>query len=216
LTTAAPPDLTPSPRKRLGRDRILAAIREAAIEEFSLHGLRGASTQSIAERAGLTKPQLHYYIHGKDELYEELLESVLEGWSYAFAFDENVVDPKRVLSDYVRKKLDYALDNPGLSRIFTGELLAGGAHLDKYWPRALASTDQKVRLIEGWMQRGLIQQVDARLLLMQIWAMTQHYADYNVQARVMLHLPANAPIDRAPIARQITNSVLLLCGLAPD
>ena len=35
------------------------------------------ATQAIAERAGLTKPQLHYYIRGKDELYEELLGSVL-------------------------------------------------------------------------------------------------------------------------------------------
>jgi TetR/AcrR family transcriptional regulator len=214
--TADTPDVPAAPRKRLGRDRILAAIREAAIEEFSLHGLRGASTQSIAERAGLTKPQLHYYIPGKDELYEDLLGSVLEGWSHAFAFDETDPDPKRVLSDYVRKKLDYALDNSGLSRIFTGELLAGGAHLDKYWPRALASTDQKVRLIESWITHGLIQPVDARLLLMQIWSMTQHYADYGVQARVMLRLEPDAPLDRAPIARQITNSVLLLCGLAPD
>lgn len=214
---AAPPDAAAAaPRKRQGRERILAAIREAAIAEFSLHGLRGASTQAIAERAGLTKPQLHYYIHGKDELYEELLQSVLQGWSHAFAFDETADDPKRVLSDYIRKKLDYALDNPGLSRIFTSEVIAGGAHLDKYWPQARASTDLKVRLIDGWIARGLLRPLDARLLLMQIWAMTQHYADYGVQVRVMLHLPPDAPIDRAPIVRQLTNSVLLACGLAPD
>ena len=45
-------------RTRQGRERIQSAIREAAIEEFSRHGFKGASTKAIAERAGLTKPQL--------------------------------------------------------------------------------------------------------------------------------------------------------------
>ena len=49
-------------RAKQGRERILGAIREAAIAEFSRHGFKGASTKAIAERAGLTKPQLHYYI----------------------------------------------------------------------------------------------------------------------------------------------------------
>lgn len=210
------PAVTPTSRTRPGRERILAAIREAAIAEFSQHGLRGASTQAIAERAGLTKPQLHYYIKGKDELYEELLYAVLQGWSHAFAFDESADDPRGVLSEYVRKKLDYALDNPGLSRIFTSEVLGGGPNLGKYWPQAVASTDAKVRLLEGWIARGLIRPLDPRLLLMQIWGMTQHYADYEAQVRVMLGVAPGGEIDRAPIARQITNTVLLACGLAPD
>jgi hypothetical protein len=45
--------------------RVLAAIRDAAIAEFSQNGLKGTSTQAIAERAGLTKPQLHYYIKAR-------------------------------------------------------------------------------------------------------------------------------------------------------
>ncbi|MDO8776717.1 MAG: helix-turn-helix domain-containing protein, partial [Burkholderiaceae bacterium] len=56
---------------RQSRERIMAAIRVAAIAEFSENGLKGTSTQAIAARAGLTKPQLHYYIKGKEELYEE-------------------------------------------------------------------------------------------------------------------------------------------------
>jgi len=53
---------------RQSRERIMDAIRAAAIAEFSRNGLKGTSTQAIAERAGLTKPQLHYYIKGKEEL----------------------------------------------------------------------------------------------------------------------------------------------------
>jgi TetR/AcrR family transcriptional regulator len=202
-------------RARLGRERILAQIRDAAITEFSLHGFKGASTQAIAERAGLTKPQLHYYIKGKDDLYEELLFAVLQGWSEAFAFDDPGADPRLVLKRYIQKKLAYALDNPGLSRIFTNELLGGGPNLGRYWPLAVRSTQQKVELIERWIAKGLMRPLDARLLLMHIWGMTQHYADYAVQVRVMLSLPPDAPIDRAPIERELTAFVLMGCGLAP-
>lgn len=203
-------------RNKPGRERIQAAIREAAITEFSLHGFKGASTQGIAARAGLTKPQLHYYIHGKEELYEELLSSVLQGWSEAFSFDPASDDPRQVLSQYVRKKLDYALDNPGLSRIFTTEILGGGPNLGKYWPVALRSTQQKTDVIHRWIAEGRMRPLEPRLLLMQIWGMTQHYADYSVQVRVMLGLTPDAPIDREPIVRELTTFVLLGCGLAPD
>lgn len=218
LLAADPPQRS---RARLGRERILAQIREAAITEFGLHGFKGASTQAIAERAGLTKPQLHYYIKGKDELYEELLFAVLQGWSEAFAFDDATADPRLVLTRYVQKKLAYALDQPGLSRLFTNELLGGGPNLGRYWPHAVRSTQQKIELIERWIAKGLMRPLDARLLLMHIWAMTQHYADYAIQVRVMLRLPPDAPIDRAPIERELTAFVLMGCGLgvasmAPD
>ena len=203
-------------RARMARERILELIRDAAITEFSLHGFKGASTQAIAERAGLTKPQLHYYIKGKDELYEELLFAVLQGWSEAFAFDASSADPRRVLTNYIHKKLAYALDNPGLSRIFTNELLGGGPNLRRYWPVAVRSTQQKVDLINGWIAQGLMRPLDARLLLMHIWGMTQHYADYAVQVRVMLGQAPDAPIDREPIQRELTAFVLMGCGFAPE
>jgi len=203
-------------RARLARERILAQIREAAIAEFGQHGFKGASTQAIAERAGLTKPQLHYYIKGKDELYEELLFSVLHGWSEAFAFDASSADPRRVLTNYIHKKLAYALDNPGLSRIFTNELLGGGPNLQRYWPIAVRSTQQKVDVIDGWIAKGLMRPLDARLLLMHIWGMTQHYADYAVQVRVMLGQAPESPVDREPIQRELTAFVLMGCGFAPE
>jgi TetR/AcrR family transcriptional regulator len=203
-------------RSKHGLERMLAAIREAAIAEFGRHGFKGASTKAIAERAGLTKPHLHYYIGSKEDLYEELLYSVLNGWSSAFAFDIESDDPKQVLSHYVRKKLDYALDNPGLSRIFTSEVLGGGRNLGRYWPVALKSTQHKVDVINRWIAQGRLRPLDARLLLMQIWGMTQHHADYGVQVQVMLGLGPDEPLEREPIARELTTFVLLGCGLAPD
>lgn len=202
----------PLSRARPGRDRILAAIRRAAIEEFSLHGLKGTSTQAIAARAGLSKPQLHYYIAGKDELYEELLMQVLHDWKVVFDFEARS-NPAEVLSDYIRKKLQHAFDNPEISRIFTREVLDGGRNLERYWPNARAWTQKKVDIINGWIARGQMRPLDARILLMHIWAMTQSYADYALQTRVMLGLPPDAPLDREAIATELIAFVLGGCGI---
>ena len=201
------------PPARTARDATVAQIHQAALEEFSLHGYKGASTQSIAKRAGLTKQQLHYYIKGKEALYEELLYAVLQGWSDTFDFDLLSEDPAQALASYVRKKLDFALDQPELSRLFTNEVLSGGTNLGKYWPIAVRVTQRKVDVINRWIAKGLMRPLDAHVLLMQIWGITQHYADYGVQVRVMLGKTADSPIEREPIAREIVQFVLLGCGL---
>jgi len=61
--------------------------------------------------------------------------------------------------------------------------------------------------------RGQMRPLDARILLMHVWAMTQSYADYAIQTRVMLGLPSDAPIDREPIARELVAFVLAGCGI---
>lgn len=194
-----------------GRERILAAIRAAAVTEFSLHGLRGASTQAIAERAGLSKPQLHYYISGKEQLYEALLQSVLDAWARLFVFDAGSDDPSDVLAAYIRKKLEYAFDKPELSRIYTREVLSGGPMLQKHWPRAAASAHAKVAQIEGWIRRGAIRPLDARLLLVHIWAVTQHYADFSAQMQAMFGGIDSPTLAREHIVREVTDFVLRGC-----
>ena len=215
--TAAPPLPIPTrPTQRRTRQQIQAAIRQAAIVEFSTHGFKGASTQTIAAQAGLSKPQLNYYIASKQALYEELLHGQLQGWSAAFAFDAAHDDPRTTLALYVQRKLDYAFAHPHLSRIYTAEMLAGAPRLQRYWPAALACTEHKVAVLERWMREGRMRQLNARVLIQQIWGMTQYYADYSAQAERMQGPSATiTTLDRAVIACELTTSVLLTCGLAP-
>ncbi|MFZ1941399.1 MAG: TetR/AcrR family transcriptional regulator [Terracidiphilus sp.] len=51
-------------------------ILEAAIREFSEHGLAGARTEQIAIAAGVNKALLYYYFESKDKLYAAALELV--------------------------------------------------------------------------------------------------------------------------------------------
>ena len=197
---------------RASRDRILAAIHAAAIAEFSEKGLSGTSTQAIAARAGLTKPQLHYYIAGKEQLYEELLMSVVSDWKGMF--DAGSTDPGQVLGDYIRSKVQLAFEKPEVSRIFTREVLDGGRNLEKFWPDSRRRTCEKVTVINGWIARGLMEPVDAHLLLMGIWAMTQFYADSALQVRQLIKpgQPAWTP-DCDKVTEHITQLVLRGCGV---
>ena len=214
MTAAAPPPARRPARE--SRQRILAAIRDAAIEEFSLHGLRGTSTQAIAERAGLSKSQLHYYIAGKEALYAELLDSVMMAWKIEFA-PPGLTEPAEILAHYIRQKLDHAFDQPTVSRIFTREILDGGHNLGRYWPNARVWVEKEVAIINGWIARGRMRPLNAHLLLMHIWAMTQHHADFALQVRE-IYTPGHPrePLDREAVAKDLIPFVLRGCGLIKD
>jgi TetR/AcrR family transcriptional regulator len=197
---------------RQNRERVMAAIRAAAMAEFSENGLKGTSTQAIAERAGLTKPQLHYYIKGKEELYEELLMSAISDWKGIF--DAGSTDPGKVLGDYIRSKINQAFDKPEVSRIFTREVLDGGKNLEKFWPDSRQNTREKVAAINGWIARGLMRPVDAHTLITTIWAMTQFYADSALQVQQLRQpgQPGWLP-EREALVEELTTFVLRGCGI---
>lgn len=197
---------------RENRERVMAVIHAAAIVEFSENGLKGTSTQAIAERAGLTKPQLHYYIRGKEELYEELLMQVVEAWKGMF--DATSTEPAKVLGAYIRSKINLAFDKPEISRIFTREVLDGGRNLEAFWPDSRKATRDKVAAINGWIARGQMAPMDAHVLLMAIWAMTQFYADSALQVQ-QLRKPSQEGWmpKRDALVEELTGFVLRGCGI---
>jgi len=69
--TASAPSRTQAERADQTRARIL----EAALREFSSHGLAGARTDQIAAAAGVNKALLYYYFESKENLYIAALES---------------------------------------------------------------------------------------------------------------------------------------------
>jgi len=51
-------------------------ILDAALQEFSAHGLAGARTEQIASIAGVNKALLYYYFESKENLYIAALEMI--------------------------------------------------------------------------------------------------------------------------------------------
>lgn len=195
------------------RRRIREAIRQAAIDEFAVNGLAGASTHAIAQRAGLSKPQLHYYISSKEDLYEEVLLSIVDEWRDIFFFSSVEEDPARVIREYVRKKIGFSRRHPNMSRVFSSEVARGAPVLLRHWDKSREATREAARLIQSWIDKGLIRALDPMLFQMHIWAVTQHYADYDAQIRFMLDLPEDAEIDEAHVVEEVTRLFLRACGL---
>lgn len=59
------------------RERNKELILRAASEEFADKGFAASKTSDIAAKAGVPKPNVYYYFKSKENLYREVLESIM-------------------------------------------------------------------------------------------------------------------------------------------
>jgi len=196
------------PDLALRRRETRLAILQAAIAEFAEKGLDGATTQGIADRAGITKTKLHYHIGSKEELYTEALAQVLATWNELFHGLDMSNGPKAFLTAYIRRKVAHAIAHSDEVRLFTGEIMRGAPYLRAKWDESRAATREAAEVIQGWVSAGLIRPVDPMLLQFNLWAMTERYALHQAEARFMLGLANDAAPDIDAIADSITTLVL--------
>lgn len=84
------------------RERNKELILRAASEEFADKGFAATKTSDIAAKAGLPKPNVYYYFKSKDNLYREVLESIIEPILAASTPFNPQGEPSVVLSNYIR------------------------------------------------------------------------------------------------------------------
>ena len=173
------------------------AILDAALAIFSLHGFRGATLDQIAEVAGLSKPNLLYYFPSKEAVHKVLLTGLLDTWLDPLRAMDPKGDPMGEIRAYVRRKLDLARDYPRESRLFANEILQGAPRMREAIEGDLrALVAEKAVVLQDWMDQGRITRVDPVHLVFSIWALTQHYADFEVQVRAVLG-PGHDPFAEA-------------------
>ena len=164
-----------------------ALIMAAALEVFSEHGLRGATLEKIAEAAGMTKPHVLYYFGSKDAIYTDLLESLLETWLLPLRELSPDGAPLEEILTYMRRKLRMSQQMPRESKLFATEILHGAPRTRAQLSGDLKSlVDEKAQVIADWSAAGHIAPVDPHHLIFSIWAMTQHYADFDIQVQALL------------------------------
>jgi len=195
------------------REETVLSIRQAAMTEFAANGLHGASTQAIADRAGIPKTRLHYYISSKEDFYIEVLRHIVGVWADLFHAIDMSQGPEAFFRGYIGRKIHHALDHPEVARMFTGEVMRGAPLLRAWWDPSQDATRCAARVIEGWIDAGLIRRVDPVLLQFNIWGLTQHYALHLTEVRFMLALPDDVTHDAERIADEVTE--LVLRGLRP-
>ncbi len=189
------------------------AIIAAAEEVFALKGFKGATTQEIADRAGLPKANVHYYFKTKKDLYNTVLEDVLVVWKQdADAFDHSD-NPAIAIAEYIKSKMHHSFTRPFGSKVWANEIIHGAPVLgDAKLGKLLKSWEKKkTAQIRRWIKQKKIQAVDPHYLLFMIWATTQHYADFEHQIRV---LNGNKALSRAQQKRATENVIgIILRGI---
>jgi len=183
-------------QKIQGKTRIQAInediILAAALEVFSAYGYRGSTVDQIAARAGMSKPNLLYYFRRKEDIYRALLEKTLADWLLPLRSLDPDGEPLSEIEKYVRAKMAMSRDNPKASRLFANEMLHGAPAIGDFLagPMKLL-VDETANIIKAWIAKGQIAAIDPYHLIFTIWAMTQHYADFDIQVRAVLGKNSN-------------------------
>ena len=108
-----------------------ASLIEAAVHEFAAHGFDGASTRSIATRAGVDQPQINYHFESKLDLWRAavdwLFTDLHHETSQAMAGARTQRDR---LAAGIRAFVRHAARRPELNRIMVRESGAPSERLD--------------------------------------------------------------------------------------
>ncbi|KAF0674997.1 TetR family transcriptional regulator C-terminal domain-containing protein [Profundibacterium mesophilum] len=174
------------------------AILDAALAEFSNAGFAGATLDAIALAAGLSKPNLLYYFPSKEAIYLDLLSALMSMWLDPLLALDADGEPIEEIVAYALRKLRMSRDFPRESRLFANEIVSGAPRFAARIEGELKNlVDDKAALIAQWQDQGLLAAMEPRHLIFSIWAVTQHYADFDAQVRGILAPHGNAHFDEA-------------------
>jgi TetR/AcrR family transcriptional regulator len=162
-------------------------ILNAGLTIFSAFGYRGTTVDQIADKAGMSKPNLLYYYRRKHDIYLAVLNRTLEMWLDPLEKIDVNGDPETEIAEYIQDKVEYSKLYPEASRLFIGEILQGAPVLKPILETRLRDlVEAKAKVIKTWISQGKITQTDPYHLIFMIWAATQHYADFETQIKAVL------------------------------
>jgi len=191
------------------RDRILAG----ALMIFSRYGYRGSTVDQIAGEAGMSKANLLYYFRRKQDIYLAVLSETLQQWLQPLEMLNPDGEPIEELWQYACTKLELSRQSPEASRLFANEILQGAPMINPFLTTELKTlVNRQCQVIQQWIDKGQLADIDPLHLLFMIWASTQHYADFAPQIDAIsdgseAQLYANA---------EKTLKTILCAGLKPD
>lgn len=199
------------------RAKSLEIILNAAQEEFVSQGYKGATVQSIADKAKLPKANVLYYFKNKENIYHAVLEQTLNMWDEGIGDIKLEDGPKLAIEKFIKAKVTMAFKHPKASKIYAMEIIQGAQHLKDFartyqrqWVR------EKAKIFQHWINNGEMKNVDPVNLIFLIWSSTQHYADFDNQILTIMNRADYEQEDITRVTNFLTNFILTGCGLNND
>lgn len=192
----------------------MAKISTAAEQIFADHGYRGASISLIANEAGVPKPNVHYYFGSKAVLYRTIVEEICTTWlAVGDGFDKKA-DPAKIVSGYVKDKMNLARSRPEASRLWANEMARGAPELSDYIKNTVKPwIEHKAEVLAAWAREGKITRVDPQAFFFMIWATTQHYADFESQINIVNGGKPLSDARFAEMTAEVQRMVLAALGI---
>lgn len=189
-------------------------ILVAASTEFVQQGYKGATVQSIADRAELPKANILYYFKNKENIYHAVLEHTLQMWDEGIGDIDPSEGPKAAIEKFIEAKVRMSFNYPEASKIYAMEIIQGAQHLKEFartyqrkWVR------EKAKLFQQWIDNGEMANVDPVHLIFLIWSSTQHYADFETQILTIMNRADYEEDDVETVIKFLTELILRGCGL---
>jgi len=173
--------------KKAPRDKRIADIINAAVQEFVEKGYETASMESISARAGLTKGGLYHYFSGKDDVLLAANAGYMEP-VYKFMLQaKRKKSPAAGLRFFIRRYLRHWAGHP---REITFTLLSLTKMLTRpgLWPSIAAYTEEMIafyqNLLEQGIARGELRPHDSRGRALAMMAALDGITAYMIMSRL--------------------------------
>lgn len=161
------------------------------------------------------KSNIFYYYENKEALYVEVLTTVMQKWLAPLQMLEAELEPAEALSHYLMTKIEISRMQPKASKLFALEIIQGAPHILPILKGPLKKLfKRKAKVISHWQAQGKISdQIDAELLILNIWGLTQNYADFSTQMEMVTGKTLR---NRSMCQRAIQHTVhMMLYGVLP-
>jgi TetR/AcrR family transcriptional regulator len=178
------------------------AILDAALEEFAEKGYEGASTRTIAERAGLDHTLITYHFRNKETLWKAVAESSFElieaKWDAALPADEKFDPADRVRAEF-RTFLQFTMEHTAFHHFMLRENQGPSPRLPWLVKRLLHRTmDRVVPQIREAQASGRVIEGDPVLVYYMLVGMTSVLSSLRGEMRLTMPRP---PTDDGSIQR---------------
>lgn len=129
-------------------------IAEAAIRVFNRLGFERASLAAVAEEMGIDRASLYYYVSSKEQLFDEIVRTVVErNADMAKKIENSKISPRRKLRDLIVMLMTSYGEHYPLFYIYIRENLSHVSDARSEWSQEMRrvnreTTDSMVAIIE--------------------------------------------------------------------
>jgi AcrR family transcriptional regulator len=176
-----------------------AVILAAAEEEFAIHGLTAARTETIAAKTGVAKSMIYYYFKDKEGLYQAVLErshANLLHVTRQLELELEHLAPEAALEKFLVALLECVSQNPKLPTIMFHEAVQNQG---KYYKNSSSLNIDKtlINILNRGVASGAFRQLDS------------FQAAINIMGTCLFYFIGAGNIQQHPIKRRLLSKAML-------